>query len=111
MSKSLNVGKADTYGGYDEDFFTVSDGAKYVNSMNVEVQDRVYIHPWNRGFKRFPDRQVFIRVGAQSKDGHEYDCHEEEEPRTIIVDRDKFIEGLLAVFPELTMKKYSPNLL
>ena len=108
MSKGLNVGKAVTAGGHDEDFFTLGDGDKYVNSKNVEVQDRVYIHPWDRSHALSPDRfsrEVFIRVGAQSKGGHEYASDADESPSAVIVDRDKFIKGLLAVFPELTMKE------
>ena len=108
MSKGLNVGKADTAGGHDENFFTVSDGGKYVNSKGFEVQDRIYVHPWDRSNGLFPDRrsrEVFIRVGPQSKKGGQYASHADEQPSTVIVDRDKFIKGLLAVFPELTMKE------
>lgn len=54
---------------------------------------RIVIHPWNR-----QNPEVYIAVGDLKKDGHpkkseQYEC--------VIINREDFVEGILAVFPEL----------
>lgn len=86
-------------------------------SKNVRVQDaivfereeievvisnertrRIRIHPWDRQGWEVP-REVFIELGNLTKKGR---GRADDEYQTAIFDRDDFVEGLLAVFPELT---------
>lgn len=60
---------------------------------------RVSIHPWDRTDEG-GGRKVAVTSGLISKTGKSGD----EGYECVIVDRDKFVEGLLAVFPELVRK-------
>ena len=58
----------------------------------------IVVHPWARDYGESPiDRQVYIRVGEIGADVDNYEC--------LIVDRAKFVEGLLATFDELQLKE------
>jgi hypothetical protein len=63
--------------------------------LKLEDRRTVYIHPWDRKWngseKR--DRSVYVQISG----GEAYE--------NAIIDRDEFVEGLLAVFPELTRKE------
>lgn len=61
------------------------------------------VHPWAR--YRGPDRtdrEVFVSVGNYNADGSEWTDPNGGEPVwNIIVDREDFVTGILATFPEL----------
>lgn len=63
------------------------------------------VHPWARyhGPER-TDRKVFISVGHYNADGSEWADPSGGEPVwSTIVDREDFVEGILATFPELNL--------
>ena len=68
----------------DEDFWTV-----------------IRVHPWDRVWPgdEAPDRSVFVSIADVRGDGSPVDPERSEFNE--IVDREEFVEGLLAVFPEL----------
>ncbi|QDK01476.1 hypothetical protein SEA_LEEROYJENKINS_80 [Microbacterium phage LeeroyJenkins] len=57
----------------------------------------VNIHPWNRG----SDHSVFVSVGTYENAERGNPEGVENNDWNIIVNREDFVEGLLAVFPEL----------
>lgn len=69
--------------------FLLANGEVEFNLMDADGVRDVTIHPWDRGKGR---REVYIAV-----DGGEF--------MNIVVSRKKFVKGLLAVFPELQLKK------
>lgn len=77
--------------GFQETRFTLTDS----DESGLGDGRQVHIHPWDRdeGF----GRGVYVHVTNFPPDGIS--------GYNIIVDRDKFVEGLLAVFPELTKKE------
>lgn len=68
-----------------------------------EGYQSVRIHPWARyRSSNRTDREVFIAVGNYNADGSEWEDPTGGEPVwNIIVDRENFVEGLLATFSEL----------
>lgn len=64
---------------------------------------RIVIHPWRKGVSDRNSSSVFVAAGTLTKKGFEKQNKDGEEDYTnAIFDRDDFVEGLLAVFPELT---------
>lgn len=66
----------------------------------------VRIHPWDRSRRFGPnDRSVYVSVGWFGKDGEigrdDEGNDEYDEYQSVIVNRDDFVEAILAVFPEL----------
>lgn len=67
-----------------------------------EKGDRVTVHPWSPAAGLRNDSSVAVTVGDLNKQGNpkenggDYSNYE-----IVIVPRDKFVEGLLEVFPEL----------
>lgn len=67
---------------------------------------KIRIHPWERK-RRYdnsgtPDREVFLSIGWYDNNDEVIEEEDGSEiMENIIVDRDDFIEGILAVFPEL----------
>lgn len=80
----------------DESQFTLYEWEPELAVTNPKEYDDpayVMIHPWHRKYgDGSDDRSVAIVSGNQDFDSN-YGI--------VIVDRDKFVEGLLAVFPEL----------
>lgn len=77
----------------DESEFEVSDFPEHLSSER-DPSTFVRIHPWARDNERYGlDTSVYIVVGHKPEDMDSYHC--------AIVDRDEFVTGLLAVFPEL----------
>ena len=67
----------------------------------------VVIHPWDRtsDWDKSRWREVFVSVGYFTDDKGEKEFQRSGDPQqfswAFIADREEFIEGLLAVFPEL----------
>lgn len=78
---------------------------------SADEYQRIVIHPWDRpSWAGTRDRSVAVTLGLLDKNGHvktitkkrKKNGWTEENAATIdIFDRDQFIEGILAVFPEL----------
>ena len=65
----------------------------------------VIVHPWHRYMRtEYESHQVFVSVGNYNADGTEYEEDEGEPVWSHIADREEFVQGLLAVFPELTRR-------
>lgn len=67
-------------------------------------QQIVQFHPWDRGPN---NRAVYVQVGYVTKKGYAAPVKKKQEgpkewTQAHIVDRDDFVEAILAVFPELT---------
>lgn len=80
------------------------------DEKNVVISDgdksdprSIVIHPWDRAEYTTP-REVYIGVGNMTDDGEAVLTEDGDSERleNIIVNRDDFVEALLAVFPELT---------
>lgn len=61
------------------------------------------IHPWHRYLNHpYEDHSVYVTTGWFGKDG---EIHEDDEGiqsyQNVIVNREDFVEAILAVFPEL----------
>ena len=72
--------------------------------------DRVRIHPWDRSVYGYPgarSREVYIEVANVDRENRiiESDSGIEDEHHNAIVDRDVFVNAILAVFPELQMRE------
>lgn len=68
-------------------------------SVSVRADHRentLHIHPWSEGTSHF-DSEVYVAVGLLKKNGDAKGGKYEN----IIVDREDFVEAILAVFPEL----------
>lgn len=70
-------------------------------TLDGNDNDRIYIHPWLSGVNGRDESEVCIAIGDQellSRSGSMIDGS----VRVItIVDREDFVEAILAVFPEL----------
>lgn len=89
MSKNVRVRDASVIEGHEIEVI-ISDGDKPAK--------RIKIHPWDRKDWPIP-REVYVGLGNLTKKGR---GKADDEYQTAIFDRDDFVEGLLAVFPELT---------
>lgn len=86
----------------------VLDGEKEFLILDEEADEKgflngVRVHPWDR-HRRFGgnDRSVYISVGWFGEDGEiGRDDEDNDEYQNVIVNRDDFVEAILAVFPEL----------
>lgn len=98
----LDIQKREFNGVYpDELAFVTDDLDEY-----PETAQRIVVHPWDRiqrDGRR--DREVFLAVGNLTEDGQDNIDLEDRVYANIIVNREAFVEGLLAVFPELTKKE------
>ena len=77
------------------------------NEDGTVVRNVLTVHPWVRTYRDgYVDRSVFVSVGWEKYDAEEGiwmpDDGEDGRPGTwnIIVDRDDFLDALLAVFPD-----------
>ena len=62
----------------------------------------VRVHPWRRKYRDGEiDESVFVSVGNYLPNGEEDRLADEESVWNIIVSKTEFVEGLLAVVPEL----------
>lgn len=63
----------------------------------------VKVHPWDRPRSFCPnDRSVYVSTGWFGKDGEIYEDDEGTQSyQNVIVNREDFVEAILAVFPEL----------
>lgn len=82
--------------------FTLGDGDE------EEYAYAVRVHPWDRlcdsdDDTQERDRSVFISVELKNATG--VDNLDDFPAASVIVNRDEFVGGLLAVFPELKLKK------
>ena len=93
----------------DESQFVQTEGYDQEGESGSYGVYRIVVHPWVRDYSNFQpgrvDREVFIAVGNLTPDGQQDIDAEDGSYANIIVDRDEFVEGLLAVFPELTRKE------
>lgn len=67
--------------------------------VNDEDGREVYLHPWDRP-GNFQPREVYIAVG-QTGAALDDERDRTDEFESVIVNREDFIEAVLAVFPEL----------
>lgn len=86
----------------------VLDGEKEFLILDDEADEKgffngVKVHPWDRSRRFFPnDRSVYVSTGWFGTDG---EIAEDDEGiqsyENVIVNREDFVEAILAVFPEL----------
>lgn len=99
----LNIKTTGIVDGPEETYFEAREVADPKNGSYRAV----IVHPWHR-YKGSVDEsfEVFVSVGHYNEDGTEQYVEGQCEPVwNIIVDREEFVEGLLASFPELTRKE------
>lgn len=76
------------------DSFTLEYGKEAFFTLSDEYPaDSVTIHPWTRNLGDRNDNKVYVEISDKINSV------------AAIFERDKFVEGLLAVFPELTKKE------
>lgn len=93
----------------DESQFVQTENYDEEGESGPDFAYRIVVHPWERDYNNLQpgrvDREVFIAVGSLTPDGQQDIDDGDGSYANIIVDRDEFVEGLLAVFPELTRKE------
>lgn len=72
-------------------------------SVQPKHNSAVHFHPWSEGVDGRAESEVYIAVGRLKKDGNgRYRKKDKYDPfHNAIVNRDDFVEAVLAVFPEL----------
>lgn len=83
----------------DEVSVVISDGAEGLK----DPTSRIVIHPWSKGDPPYGrnSSSVCVTLGYLRKDGSPKKDDVENPYEIGIFDREDFVEGLLAVFPEL----------
>ncbi len=71
-----------------------------IRNEDEDGYERVYVHPWHRSYRGYPDDSVYLSVGVYTHDGNSPEAHDDNY-WNIIVNREDFVEGILQTFPEL----------
>lgn len=73
------------------------------NEDNRGFTNGLRIHPWHRYLSTgYEDHSVYVSVGWFAPEGYKYtETDVDDEYQNIIVNREDFVEAILAVFPEL----------